>query len=136
LGEHERDAHRGCVPLMAHSSPQLPTATVASAARGAGTANSTGGYLPLDAGRPSNVNKLVITAISGASATLALTIEHADVAAGPWTAVDTFPNQTATTTGITRQVPGHGNPGLVKGWLRVAWTITGTSPSVTFSVTS
>jgi hypothetical protein len=106
--------------------PQHPVSAVASAAR---TTAGDSGVIDGWGGRLDIVAKLVVTAISGASATLTLTVEHADDPGGSWTAVDTFPGQTATTTGVTRVAPGKTKP-----FVRLAWTITGTTPSVTFSV--
>lgn len=109
----------------------FPTVALSLVGQGTGSGNSVGGNLFSDAGRVSNVAKLIVTAISGAAASLALTIEHADLAAGPWTTLDTFPAQTTTTTGITRSMPDG-----AKSFRRVAWAVTGTTPSITFSVTS
>jgi hypothetical protein len=103
-----------------------PKVAVASAAR---TTNGDSGVLPGWGGRHSVAVKLVVSAISGASATLNLTLEHSDTGAGGWSVVDTFPAQTATTTGITRVALG-----LTKPYARLNWTITGTTPSVTFEV--
>lgn len=71
--------------------------------------------------------RLSITAASGTSPQLVLTVQDSpdDVT---YTTRDTFPTQTTTAT-VTRSLPS----GLDR-YQRVAWAITGTTPSFTFSV--
>jgi hypothetical protein len=74
---------------------------------------------------------LDITAVSGAGATLALVIEESfDGANWNATALDTFPNQTATGR-VYRTIA---NTLLYGQRFRARWTITGTTPSFTFSL--
>lgn len=100
-------------------------ATVASAARtatGTGTAFSTAEIDSLSA-------TLVITAASGTTPTLDLTLETTADGTNYYTA-GTFPQQTTTNAGISRVV---GDLGATSRW---KWTIGGTTPSFTFSVSA
>ena len=71
--------------------------------------------------------RLAITAASGTTPNLVLTVQDSPDNSS-WTTRDTFPTQTTTAT-VTRALPS----GLAR-YVRVAWTITGTTPSFTFSV--
>lgn len=71
--------------------------------------------------------RLAITAASGTTPQLVLTIQDSPDGS-TWTTRDTFPTQTTTAT-VTRALPT-----LMAPYQRVAWTITGTTPSFTFSV--
>jgi hypothetical protein len=97
---------------------------VPSASRSTNSDSGGSNYLS-GPGRPEVVNKLIISAIAGA--TLTVLIEHSMNGASGWTTVDAFPAQTTTTTGITRQFSDEGR----KPFLRVSWTITGGSATFT-----
>lgn len=72
---------------------------------------------------------LDVTAVSGTTPSLTLAVEKS-ADGTTWTAADTFPART-TTGAVTRDIYGGGF-----NRLRVSWTITGTTPSFTFSVTA
>lgn len=71
--------------------------------------------------------RLTITASGGTSPQLVLTVQDSPDGS-TWTTRDTFPTQTGTAT-VTRALPAG-----LDTYQRVAWTITGTTPSFTFSV--
>lgn len=71
-------------------------------------------------------SRLTITAASG-TPNLVLTIEDSPDGT-TWTIRDTYPAQTGIAT-VTRALPGNMAP-----FQRVVWTITGGTPSLTFSV--
>lgn len=71
--------------------------------------------------------RLTITAASGTTPSMTLTVEDSSDGV-TWTARDTFPAQTTTAT-VTRALPTTLAP-----LQRVAWAITGTTPSFTFKV--
>jgi hypothetical protein len=101
------------------------TGAVASAARtatGNGTAFDTDGIDGLNA-------TLVITAASGTTPTMTLNLETTADGTNYYVA-GSFPQQTTTNAGISRMI---GNLGSLSRW---AWTIGGTTPSFTFSVTT
>src|SRR5437763_3763532 len=102
---------------MPKSGPSFPSVVVASAAR---TTSSDSGSIAGWGGRQNICAKLIITAVSGTTPSMTVTIEHSDVAGSRYTVLDTFPAQTATTTGITRTVPYA----AMKAFVRVAWAIT------------
>lgn len=100
-------------------------AAVASAARtatGTGTAFSTAGLDSINA-------TLVITAASGTTPTLDLTLETTADGTNYYTA-GTFPQQTTTNAGVSRVIDGLGATSRWK------WTIAGTTPSFTFAVSA
>jgi hypothetical protein len=101
------------------------TAAVASAARtttGNGTAFDTDGVDNLTA-------TLVITAASGTTPTLDLVLQTTADGTNYYT-VTAFPQQTTTNAGVARVC---GPLGKLSRW---AWTIGGTTPSCTFSVSA
>lgn len=105
---------------------QDPEIVVASAAR---NANGNSGLLnPGEMGE--TINLLVnVTAITGAGATLALAVEWSNdgtVFATPETA-DTFAN---ITTAVAKVKAFERKA----AFYRIVWTITGTTPSITFAV--
>lgn len=75
----------------------------------------------------SAVVKLDVTAASGTSPTLTVTVQDSPDGS-TWTTRDTFGVKT-TVSNETRPLPGGLAP-----YVRAAWTITGTTPSFTFSV--
>ncbi len=98
---------------------------VASAAR-----TATGNGTAFDTANIDSLNALlVITAASGTSPTLDLTLETTADGTNYYTA-GTFPQQTTTNAGISRIV---GDLGALSRW---KWTIAGTTPSFTFAVTT
>ena len=97
---------------------------VPSAARTTtGNSGAFGGWSRGDGGAQS---RLAITAASG-TPNLVLTIEDSPDGT-TWTVRDTYPAQTGTGT-VTRALPVNMAP-----FQRVVWTITGGTPSMTFSV--
>lgn len=106
------------------SNESLTAANVSSAAR---TATGTG--TAFDTKNIDSINAtLAITASSGTTPTLDLTLETTADGTNYYTA-GTFPQQTGTAT-VARVV---GDLGVTSRW---KWTIGGTTPSFTFSVTS
>jgi hypothetical protein len=71
-------------------------------------------------------SRLSITAVGG-TPNLVLTIEDSPDGS-TWTTRDTYPAQTTTAT-VTRDLPNS-----MQQFQRVVWTITGGTPSLTFSV--
>lgn len=96
---------------------------VASAARATnGNSSAVTGWA-----RQGAVAKLDVTAASGTTPSLTVTVQDSPDGT-TWTTRDTFAAKTTTGT-ETRTIP----PGL-DVFQRVAWVITGTTPSFTFSV--
>ena len=110
---------------MPMSGPKMGVAVVVPSASRSTNSDSGGSNYFGGPGRPEVVNKLIVSAISGA--TLTVLIEHSMNGTSGWTTVDAFPAQTITTTGITRQFTDEGR----KPFLRVSWTITGGSATFT-----
>jgi hypothetical protein len=103
----------------------LTAGNVASAAR---TATGTG--TAFDTQDVDSINGLlVITAASGTTPTLDLTLETTADGTNYYTA-GTFPQQTTTNAGVARIV---GDLGVLSRW---KWTIAGTTPSFTFAITT
>jgi hypothetical protein len=103
----------------------LPDAAVASAARtatGTGSSFSTAGLDSINA-------TLVISAATGTTPTLDLTLETTADGTNYYTA-GTFPQQTTTQAGVARVI---GDLGSLSRW---KWTIAGTAPSFTFTVSA
>jgi nitrate/nitrite transporter NarK len=71
---------------------------------------------------------LVVTAASGTTPTLDVTLETTADGTNYYTVPVTFPQQTGTTTGVARV---FGSLGATSRW---KWTIGGTTPSFTFSI--
>jgi hypothetical protein len=72
--------------------------------------------------------KLVVTSITG---DLTVAVEHADAPGGAWSAADTFPTRTTTTTGVLRQIPGN-----LKPYVRVSWDVAAAADfTVSFALT-
>jgi hypothetical protein len=78
-------------------------------------------------GGPDQQSRLTITAASGTSPSLTVIVEDSPDNS-TWTTRDTYPAQTTTAT-VTRALPAN-----MAAFQRVRWTISGTSPSFTFSV--
>lgn len=74
--------------------------------------------------------QLDVDAVSGTSPSLTVVIEDSVDGGVSWNAIDTFP--AATVAGVTVRNPTT----LFSDVLRVSWSITGTTPSVTFGVTA
>jgi hypothetical protein len=72
--------------------------------------------------------QLNITAASGTTPSMTVTIETSSTGSGGWTTVGTA-FAAATTTGVQRRVASS-----LDRFIRVTWAITGTTPSFTFSV--
>lgn len=74
---------------------------------------------------------LVITAVSGTSPTLDITIETSsdNGVTDAWRSMGTFAQQTATTTGVWKTLSGADR------YVRSRRTIGGTTPSFTYSIT-
>ena len=72
-------------------------------------------------------SRLAITAASGTTPSLTVIVEDSPDGS-TWTTRDTYPAQTTTGT-VTRALPT-----TLAAYQRVRWTITGTTPSFTFSV--
>lgn len=99
-----------------------PVVLAPSAARttsASGTPQATGHFVVI------RLN-LVVTAVTGTTPSMTVIIETS-MDATNWNQVGTFP--AVTTTGTTRRSVG----GLDR-FVRVSWTITGTTPSFTFAV--
>jgi len=95
-----------------------------SAARtssGSGTATSTGS-------ERAQVAKLDVTAASGTNPSLTVTVEESANGSTGWATRASF---TARTTTGSQTIP---LPRVNHAFMRATWTITGTSPSFTFSV--
>lgn len=97
---------------------------VASAART--TTGNSGAFGGWSRGNGDAQSRLAITAASG-TPNLVLTIEDSPDGT-TWIVRDTYPAQTGTGT-VTRALPLNMAP-----FQRVVWTITGGTPSMTFSV--
>lgn len=74
---------------------------------------------------------LDVSAASGTSPSLTVSVQVQDAASGKWQNILAFPAQTAATGGtplaaITSEIYGVAH--------RVAWTVSGTSPSLTFTL--
>ena len=81
-----------------------------------------------------------ITAISGAAATLVVTIQGKDVASGKYYTILASASLTATSTTVLQVYPGNTavanvavNSKLPRTW-RASYTITGTTPSITATI--
>jgi hypothetical protein len=72
-------------------------------------------------------SRLTITAASGTTPSLTVVVQDSPDGS-TWTTRDTYPAQTTTAT-VTRALPAGLNT-----YQRVSWTISGTTPSFTFSV--
>lgn len=72
----------------------------------------------------------VVSAISGTSATITVSIDtsYDNGVTDAWRSVATFAAQTATGSSGRRSFVG------LDRWVRVSWTVGGTTPSVTFGV--
>jgi hypothetical protein len=79
------------------------------------------------AGAAAPQSRLSITAASGTTPSLTVIVEDSPDGA-TWTTRDTYPAQTTTAT-VTRALPT-----TLAAFQRVRWTISGTTPSFTFSV--
>jgi crotonobetainyl-CoA:carnitine CoA-transferase CaiB-like acyl-CoA transferase len=99
-------------------------ALLASAARTT-TGVGTGIYVPQ---YDMAVLTLVISAVSGTTPNLTVSIDTSPDNS-TWTAIAAFAAQTTTTAGVRKIFSG------VDNWIRASWTITGTTPSFTFTVT-
>ncbi len=97
---------------------------VASAARTvAGSSGTWEGF-----GRVSTLRiQLNVTAASGTTPSLTVTVEDS-LDGTNWNALDTFPAKTA----VSREVRNITTP--FADMLRISWTISGTTPSLTFDV--
>lgn len=105
---------------------EAPVTVVASAAR-----TATGQSAALQAGGAPVVNlMLVCTAASGTTPSLTLSVEWSPDGGTTWCTADTADAFTAitTTTKLARRFTAKSNT------YRVVWTISGTTPSFTFSV--
>jgi hypothetical protein len=101
---------------------------VASAARTtSGNTSAFQGWARLGSAAGSPQQRLTITAASGTTPNLVLTLQDSPDGSS-WTTRDTFPAQT-TNAQVTRALPSG-----LDVWQRYAWTITGTTPSFTFNV--
>jgi hypothetical protein len=101
---------------------------VASAARTTtGNSSAFQGWARLGSAAGTPQQRLSITAASGTTPNLVLTLQDSPDGS-TWTTRDTFPAQTTTAT-VTRALPSG-----LDVYQRYAWTITGTTPSFTFSV--
>lgn len=99
---------------------------VASAAR---TASGNSGALPGDYGMAKSIRVQVnATAVAGTTPSMVVTVEDSVDDGLTWNVIDTFGAITAATR-IVRSTTATFGPKL-----RVSWAITGTTPSVTFSV--
>lgn len=105
---------------------EAPTIVVASAAR-----TTTGNSGALQCGATPVISLLVATtAASGTTPSMALSIEWSPDGGTTWCVADTADTFTAitTTTNLAKQFRVKSNT------YRIVWTITGTTPSFTFSV--
>ena len=109
---------------MSGSDPYAIT-LAGSAAR---TATGTGDVLELEDAE-ALVATLEVTAASGTSPSLTAKVQDAPTPNGPWTDLLTF----GAKTGVATEGQRHGTPAIHR-YIRPSWTITGTSPSFTFSI--
>jgi phage gp36-like protein len=106
---------------MPYTTAIEPVASAARTATGTGTAIDLGVHTTA-------LLTLMVTAVSGTSPTLAVTIETAPTSTGPaWTSLGSFTTVSAVAV-AEKRFPG------AQRYLRARWTIAGTSPSFTFSV--
>ncbi len=105
-----------------------PTQDIAASAARTATGNS--GAIPLPESAEMVALLVNVSAVSGTTPSMALTVEWSNDGTN-WAQGDTADSLTAITTAIARVKQFS-----VKGRLmRVVWTITGTTPSFTFSAT-
>lgn len=71
---------------------------------------------------------LAITAASGTTPSMTVSVDTSTDGSTGWTSVGTFAAQTTTTAGVRKMFTG------LDRFARVSWTISGTTPSFTFSV--
>lgn len=105
---------------------ESPTIVVASAAR-----TATGNSGALQCGSTPIVSLLVATtSVSGTTPSMTLSVEWSPDGGTTWCAADTADSFTAitTTTNLVKRFAAKSNV------YRIVWTITGTTPSFTFSV--
>jgi hypothetical protein len=74
-----------------------------------------------------------VSAVSGTTPSMVITIEGVHPATNKWETIVTFPAQTAVTNATVPIAGIPVNP-LYHQVLRTRWTITGTTPSFTFTV--
>lgn len=72
----------------------------------------------------------IVTAVSGTSPSLTVSIDtsYDNGVTDTWRSVGTFTAQTAANTSAHKSFPG------LDRWVRASWTVSGTTPSVTFGV--
>ena len=93
------------------------------------TASGTGTAIEVD-----NKNQFrgqsIVTAASGTSPSLTVNIQtsYDNGVTDAWRTVASFPAQTAANTSA------HQNFGPLDRWVRASWTVSGTTPSITFGV--
>lgn len=114
------------MPYVRQFGEVLPGEPVVLAPEAARTANGSGAPLSTPDGGTLRLD-LNITAIAGTTPGVTVAVEHSPNGTA-WTALGTF--AAATAIGTQRLV----RSGLDR-YVRATWTITGTTPSVTFSVT-
>lgn len=112
------------MPRPRRRSVKVQETVVPSAART--TTGNSGAFGGWSRGDGQAQSRLAITAVGG-TPNLVLTIEDSNDGT-TWTVRDTYPAQTGVAT-VTRALPTNMAP-----YHRVVWTITGGTPSLTFSV--
>ncbi len=100
---------------------------IALKASGAVTASGNGAAVDIGATRSAARLELQLSAISGAGARLAVKVQTALSSTGPWKTVADFPALTVATFSIKLFA-------TCERYLRVTWTVEGTTPSFTFGV--
>lgn len=72
----------------------------------------------------------IVTAVSGTSPSITVSIDtsHDNGATDSWRSVGTFTAQTAVNTSAWKDFAG------LDRWVRASWTVSGTTPSITFGV--
>ena len=98
-----------------------------------GTVTATGNGAVYGFGAQNAVFVLDITAASGTTPTITVLVEEYDETSNSYATVDTFPAQTGVAR-VRRTVVGNTTPFGNK--LRVSWTVGGTTPSFTFTVSA
>lgn len=96
-------------------------------ASGAVTASGNGTSVDIGATRSAARLELQLSALSGVGARLVVKVQTALSPTGPWKTVAEFPALTVETFSVKMFA-------TCERYLRVAWTVEGTTPSITFSV--
>jgi hypothetical protein len=133
--------------------PGSATASITQTVTASGSSNTTSAPYEYKIAESFNqaILYLTVSAVSGTSPSLTVAIQEWDPGSNQWVTIDTFAPITATTTSPVRRVlnasgippsyPTSGNGsagdatlGPFGQSLRVSWTVTGTTPSFTWTL--